>query len=265
MLQAALYASFLTLDLTGGSSTLSSYIKFSMIVLCFCYVLFYCIINFLCDKESSASKPMVRFRRTHARTDRSIFCYLVAALFFTLVSDIFLLLTDLYLYGVLTFILVQQLHHVRLILYRGKEEEQTGKRSLTRIYLLRVVIQAVTVAIILFVLVKAGVSLDGLLIASVFYFIGIASNTILAIRTALQNRKDRGMACLAFGMVLFLLCDINVGLFNIAGYISLPESVYELVYTASSLLMWVFYAPSQVLIALSVRAAISLKNPKKFM
>lgn len=259
--QAVLYISFLILDLTGRSSSLSSYIKFSMIVLCFCYVLFYCIANyFLCDKESSAGKPMVRFWRTHSCTDRSIVYVIVAALFFTLVSDLFLLLTDLYFYGVLTFILAQQLHHMRLILYRTKEEGQAGKGLLTRVYLIRVAIQAITAAIVLFVLVQVGVSLDGLLIAGVFYFICIVYNTILAIRTALRYRKDKGMVFMAIGMVLFLLCDINVGLFNIAGYVSLPVDIYEFVYTASSLLMWIFYAPSQVLIALSVRTAFLLKN-----
>ena len=182
-----------------------------------------------------------------------------------MVSDIFLLFTDLYFCGVLTFILVQQLHHARLILYRGKDRGHAGKRLLTRVFFLRVAIQAVATIVILFVLAQFNVSLDGLLIASVFYFLCIIGNTILAVESALQNRKDRGMACLAFGMVLFLLCDINVGLFNIAGYISLPENFYEFIYTASSHLMWVFYAPSQVLIALSVGTAFSPKNPKKFM
>jgi hypothetical protein len=58
-------------------------------------------------------------------------------------------------------------------------------------------------------------------------------------------------------MVLFLLCDINVGIFNLSGFIALPERIYQMMYSVSSILMWTFYAPSQVLIALSTKNVAS--------
>jgi len=62
--------------------------------------------------------------------------------------------------------------------------------------------------------------------------------------------KSRDIRLFAWGMVLFLLCDINVGIFNLSGFINVGP-VYEVLYGISSISMWLFYAPSQVLIVLS--------------
>jgi hypothetical protein len=62
---------------------------------------------------------------------------------------------------------------------------------------------------------------------------------------------DKSDSIFAAGLVLFLLCDINVGLFNLSGFVSVTGRVVEILYSLSSILMWTFYAPSQVLIAIS--------------
>ena len=71
------------------------------------------------------------------------------------------------------------------------------------------------------------------------YFSQLLSNTILAWTG--QGRRRRIFAA---GLTLFVGCDICVGLFN-----TLPGS--SPLYPAVSVGMWLFYLPSQVLIALS--------------
>lgn len=71
------------------------------------------------------------------------------------------------------------------------------------------------------------------------YFSQLASNTLLAWRL-----KGRRWRTFALGLTLFLGCDLCVGLFN-----ALPQD--SPLYFAVSVGMWLFYLPSQVLIALS--------------
>ena len=72
------------------------------------------------------------------------------------------------------------------------------------------------------------------------YFSQLLSNTILA-----WTRRGRRWRMFALGLTLFVGCDLCVGLFNAQLSPSLP--LYFLVYLG----MWLFYLPSQVLIALS--------------
>jgi hypothetical protein len=174
---------------------------------------------------------------------------LQAGLFFTLISDLFILILDYYFYGVLVFILVQQLYNLRLILLQNERRDGAKKILL---YGKRITIQVGLAALVCLVLLLAGVSLDSLLIASVFYFISIIFNTIAAVCLAINDCIKRSNLLFAVGMLLFLLCDINVGLFNLTGFIKMPKEIYSVIYSYSSILMWTFYAPSQVLIALSV-------------
>lgn len=218
-LQIILYMVFLTLDFIGNYNALSAYIKFSTIILCFCYVFFF--------GENS---------------DRgTIFC-MRAAMFFTLVSDLFLLMLDYYIYGLITFIIVQQLYGIRLIL----ADHRTMKKLILRIFMQ--IAAALAVCLILYL---AGVMIETLLLISIFYFICIISNTVSAVLSAVCNPRNRSNVLFAAGMVLFLLCDINVGIFNMSGFITLPEKLSQMLYSISSILMWTFYTPAQVIIALS--------------
>lgn len=86
-----------------------------------------------------------------------------------------------------------------------------------------------------------------LVVLALIYGILIISVTIAAKKSELPIPAKR----LAFvGMVLFLLCDVNVFLFNAL------ESGNTLYYYVS-VGMWLFYLPSQVLLALS---SIKLKH-----
>ena len=300
VLQMILYVTFLTIDLNEGSVTLSKWIKYSIIILCFCYALFF-----------------------GNGVDKGIIFSMKLALLFTLISDLFILILDYYFIGVLTFIVAQQLYAVRislteveamrksgimadtgtmedtravteagrvadtgrktetgLIIETGRITEtgrvtETGRMTetgtiintgsitktetterkviLAKRFIIRVTFQLfITVAIVL-LLMCFSVNLDPLLNASIFYFISISTNVLASFRLFAHNRYDRSVTLFTIGMGLFLLCDINVGLFNLTGFISLPDDIYQKIYSISSILMWTFYAPSQVLIAISTR------------
>lgn len=222
MLQTILYGWFLSLDLTGGSYRLSAIIKYSMIILCFCYVLFY--------KKG---------------TGKGILLCLRFALLFTVISDFFILLLDYYFYGVLSFLIVHQLYALKM------DIEMEHKRILLT-FLKRLCLQLIIAAGICLLLRGVGVTLERLLIVTVFYFVCIVMNVIYAVRVSLHRPKEKSSRIFAAGMILFLLCDVNVGIFNLSDFLTLSKTSYELLYLISAILMWTFYAPSQVLIALSV-------------
>ena len=73
-----------------------------------------------------------------------------------------------------------------------------------------------------------------------------------AIQAFTQFRKNK---LLPIGFVLFILCDTVIGL-QVAsgGYLPIAEGswLYKLIFPSYPL-SWVFYLPSQVLIALSTR------------
>lgn len=250
ILQIILYVAFLFLDFIGTKTFLSERIKFTMIILCFCYALFY---------KNRANKSIV-------------FC-MKTALLFTVISDLFLLIMDYHVIGVLTFIIAQQLYGAALLLkthgnfkdnkidrgLEGKVERERNSgikenriKDLPWKLIKRIALQTVFAFIICISLIAAGIQADTLLISSIFYFISILTNTIHAIYYAYHNPKDSAARFFALGLVLFVLCDINVGLFNLSSFLPLSQELYGGIYAASSLLMWIFYAPSQVLIALSV-------------
>lgn len=219
-LQIILYISFLSQDIMDGNATLSNYIKFSVVALCLLYVLL---------KGSGNSDKQLLFLRL--------------ALTFTLVSDVLILLSDYYFYGVLTFIIAQQFHGIRISVLEGK------KVNLVKDTLTRLLYQALLGLATGLILWKFDISINGLLAASIFYFICILTNTVRSVRFAALLR-DKKIIYLAVGMILFLLCDINVGLFNLSDFLPVGP-VYEKIYSVSSILMWTFYAPSQVMISLS--------------
>lgn len=238
-----IYLSFISLDITGGRALYSNILKFTVIIICFCYAFF--------------SKS----------NNKSISYSLKTAMFFTLISDLFILILDYYIYGVLTFIIVQLLYNYRISCHNSKYEVQQQKESAAIgnnkakemfvnrtwfIFISRMIIQLLIASCICLILYLSGVELELLLVASLIYFTGLIINTIRAVIAVSRGEKEPGMRLFAAGLLLFVMCDINVGLFNLTRFISIPEETYLLIYNISSVLMWVFYAPSQALIALSV-------------
>jgi hypothetical protein len=233
ILQLMMYVAFLYLDLTDGSSTISSYIKFMVIILCFCYALF-----------------------ARKSADKGILFLMKAALGFTLISDLLILILDVYFYGVLTFIIVQQIYGVRINLEKSYIQEKYSTKMIWVNLIQRLLLQMAISSAVCAILVFSGMELEPLLIASILYFISIVMNTFMAVKTALNYRGYKRIRTFALGMLLFLLCDINVGLFNVSGFINIPASMYSVINGFSSILMWTFYAPSQVILSLSTRGSM---------
>ena len=152
--------------------------------------------------------------------DRTDARYNCVAMLFTVAADVFLLFTTSYEAGIALFCVA---HLLRIRLLCGK------RPSLALLF----------ADIALCFILIFGVHLSQLYALSICYALLLLSATI---STFISRRFPRRNAILLrLGMILFLLCDINVALFNIAS----P-------FAAAAVLMWVFYLPSQVLLALSM-------------
>lgn len=230
VLQLVLYGTFITLDILGKSVALSNRIKFIVVALCFLYVIL--------DKRGYSKQRI----------------YLSFALAFTVVSDLIILFSDLYFYGVLTFIVAQQIYGMRITTLYNRENSTSSPTSPPtsplKDIVLRIIYQLVIGALVSVFIWSLDIYIDALLVASIFYFICICSNVVRSLRLTRFFKEKKDIRYFAIGFLLFLLCDINVGLFNLSEFMLLGER-YKSIYTLSSILMWTFYAPSQVLIALS--------------
>ena len=93
-----------------------------------------------------------------------------------------------------------------------------------------------------------GKGTDALAIASLIYYANLCTNALFA------HRSGRGGIMLTIGLVLFGLCDINVGLsaLNDMYMGGFPEGslLYNLMHTEADLI-WIFYIPSQTRIPLT--------------
>lgn len=154
------------------------------------------------------------------RCEKSDFRLLIAGLGFTLVSDALLLFTPWHFAGVACFCGV----HLSCI------------RRCVKAAFKAALLITISVALALAVCALLGIRLPYLLIAGALYAALIVSATACAFRSGHPNAIQ-----IRIGMLLFVLCDINVALFNVAPHVFAPASV----------LMWAFYLPSQLLLSLS--------------
>ena len=152
----------------------------------------------------------------------------------TLVADFFLVVctpADQF-WGMVFFMAAQSMYAV--VLHKTK--------LCKPILMIRIVITAIAPLI---VVVALGDKTDALAVISVCYYANLVMNLITAFA---QKKKLLGVA-----FVLFLLCDTVIGLQVAAkGYLSIEEGslLYGIIFTNFNL-AWLFYLPSQVLIAIS--------------
>ncbi len=92
-----------------------------------------------------------------------------------------------------------------------------------------------------------GEKTDALSLISIFYFANLVVNLVFA---CIQIRESR---LFPVGLLLFVLCDIVVGLSEMAlSYISMREdSIWYAVTHSGVNLAWIFYVPSQTVLAIS--------------
>lgn len=152
---------------------------------------------------------------------------------FTLIADTFLVLLESFgvpwvnLPGVLTFCIVQTIYALYL------------DRS-TKALLIRLGIFAVVTAVLIALHMAEPVN-----IAAGWSIVWLAGNVIVSFLRAAKRGASAWL--LAFGLLLFLFCDLSVGIYNLTWGVTGMESISGVFY----FLIWMFYLPSQVLIPLS--------------
>lgn len=234
LIELILYGTFMYLDIFAEQkANLSMYIKFFSIFLCFLFVLLY-------YRTSNQTKE-VKYNQTN-KSYLGIHILRIA-MFFTLLSDLFLLVLDYYAPGVLTFIIVQLLYLILISSWIS-----SGK--MIRTVLMRVIGTGVITLLILILyhFQEPEVKLE--LIFAVYYFILFVSNTMDAIGILFRSKRKQRIL-FACGLLAYFLCDINVAIFNLKDYLTIDETIYTQIYNFSVIAMWMFYLPGQVAIALS--------------
>lgn len=153
------------------------------------------------------------------------------ALAFTLLADLLLLVLDRwYGAGVAAFCVVQLLYLARI--------HRAGSRPLALRLLLRIGLAA-----LLLITGAALGALNGLTALTLFYFSQLAANFIACLSLGRRGRV------FALGLLLFMGCDLCVGLSNLSSV--LPQAAVLSLLPFARVGMWLFYLPSQVLITLS--------------
>lgn len=165
------------------------------------------------------------------------------ALVFTAISDLFILvLARHFEVGVCTFIVAQAVHFTRIYLICGKKPWISLGVRLT--------------------VVAAGFALFGglgllntpIVALAIIYFPQVFFNTV---ESALLIKIDKKYILLFVGLVLFTICDVCVGVYDMGGIngdatavtigINIPEAIKNFMRLA----IWTVYLPAQVCIVLS--------------
>ena len=165
------------------------------------------------------------------------------AFIFTLISDFFLVVNGKAEYksiAMTSFLIVQVMYAIYIYL-----TIENKKRLIIGLSLRMVLMVAVIIAS--FLVLKN--NCDYLAVVSIVYFVNLFCNII----DCLINIKKMHMLLVA--LVLFMLCDVVTGLSVGDGlYFTIPATsiISKIIYLPFNLI-WFFYVPSQVLIALNMR------------
>lgn len=157
--------------------------------------------------------------------------------FFTGISDLFIFVlaksdATMYIPGLCTFIIVQTVFFIR-IYYTLKKKPYIS-----------LAVRGALMAIALTVLGCLGF-LNALTALVAIYFPMLLGNVI---ESAFLIKISKRHILLFIGLILFLGCDICVGVLNMAQVgIELPEATLDIIATV----IWVFYLPSQTVITLA--------------
>lgn len=157
-------------------------------------------------------------------------------LFITVLADLFFLILYNNVLGVATFCVVQILYSIRY---------DIDKAKLTiRNFIVIFVIVAFSYVVVNAYIIEIHI----ILFIGLYYSICLITSAWKAIK-ACNNKvfPYPNNYMIASGMILFLLCDINVFIYNVLGFLY------------SQRLIWLFYIPSQILLSLSRYKNLSRK------
>lgn len=221
LLELIIYCSFIYLDFnTKYTSRYSTTLKYTGIILCL-------ILSLIIDN------------RCHDKEDVRL---LQIAFCFTAAADLCLGILNYYKLGIILFCFVQLTYIVR------------HNRGSDNVCKLSIIISSVIVVFLLEVIINNfnfgvnGVDKKLIMIGSM-YSILLCCSVFTAWRT-FSGKLYPKYSCyfISIGMTLFFLCDINVGVSGVISHVFINGINIEAV---SRFLVWIFYLPSQVLLALS--------------
>jgi hypothetical protein len=158
-------------------------------------------------------------------------------LLLTVIADFFLLIVDdYYPIGVAVFAIAQITYTIRF--------DAGNKANIIKNYIV-----VFLILFLVYAVANSFIKIDILVPISLCYGISLVTNVYKSI-VIFRNRiyPNPNAIMVALGMALFLLCDINVALYNILKLINETKGI---IYRISSVSMWLYYLPSQVLLALS--------------
>ena len=210
LVELFLYTLFLYFDFNDINIEISNWLKYVGIIICFLASLIP-----IFSKNSAKTQYFIPF-----------------SLFFTLVSDYFLLINtdkNLYIFGVVIFIIVQLSYFIYI---------ETLKKNKTS-FLISLIFRIILSSILIIVL--SIIRFDLLSIVSACYFVELLMNFITSLSLIKINKY---FLIFSIGLLLFIGCDISVGLTNLDLFEGHIKNIV-------SNLMWIFYLPSQVLISFS--------------
>ena len=144
--------------------------------------------------------------------------FLALGLFFTVLADFFLVLMDWHMPGVSVFIFVHFCYMLRVLPARHFYKVGIG----------------IAVALV-------GIGMGQIIVVGGMYGLAFLVNIYVNIKYRTQKK-----ALVLTGLILFMLCDLNVLLYNAQRYLGVGFA-----WGLSFYLIWVFYLPSQLLLAFS--------------
>ena len=208
---------FLGYFLQGAVGKTYGYVTLSIIVLCFITALVFFKADFL------------RF-------------ITLLALFFTVCADFFLCglidFKNIRTVAMLFFSAVQICYFLRL--YHNQVYTSEKRFHL----ILRISLTVIVLIITLFVLKQ---SVNALAVVSMFYYTNILLNLVYSF---IQFKKA---PIFALGMLLFVFCDTVLGFSFLPDFLPIKEgSIIDVINNVKINLPWMFYTPSQTLIALDI-------------
>ena len=191
---------------------------------------------------------------SYIETKEKARAFLTVAMLFTVISDYFLLLhPEIIVPGLFTFCIAQSIY---LYVITGGDKKKTG------IFIGIRIIIAIAGTIVLkvsdIVCFDPDQNMNAVLFLGILYALSFLGNVGRLIVYHVRKKEDKVPQCLfkrpglfLIGLLLFVLCDINVLICNMDRFILITSESYYTLRYAATVLMWGFYLPSQVIIVLS--------------
>ncbi len=201
VLWAVIYTLIITLGITAPHSLVLTVIKLGGIFLCLMYA-------------------WLTFPDDHL---------LQIALLVTLIADVLLAINNVSEFGVLTFLVSQVVHLLRLNSPRIK-----GPLMIFVCLAALALVLTIMIDYTLVVVTTAGC-----------YFILLLANVVSALRWYSRDYHSIQAWCGVTGFLLFLCCDLWVGV----SFLALNHLIHPVFYILANFFAWFFYYPAQVLIS----------------